>query len=420
MTIDRIITMGTDVACFLIFHPDDLTHAAGWPIAWYAEPFIYPAESEAKRLIGWQTRGDGTYAIRFTDGELTERERSYAGPSWTFPYRVTHGRIFIDNSDGLPGVERMIDPAATPEGWVDVPNGDYAVSVTGIEWRAEPGALDMGEAALSDYVVQFAPATGATIPSARRPPDLRPTRDDVASDMVPAPQRREPEQLALPPLVPILFGSTALPPPHSFTIDSSVDIEAVLTPNARAFDTFYLPYVVTFEEVGSAPGSIAVLARLRQTSSDQNNQHQYGFSATALCRVIAIEGYYEKGVVQPLEKRGLFGTRAVAVPAHALMAARVEPLAAPDAAEALPGEELLALRAASVAALSPGGALAAKFGAEAGYQAHRVAAFSHDWQLAEWLLAHVPMPEMDRLSIAQQPSPVQCRELSARLNALQN
>ena len=78
----------TDVAHIVIFHPDDLAHAEKWPIAWYAEPFIYPVESDAGRLISWCTKVDGNFVLRVTDGSLTDRERKYAGPHWVFPYRV--------------------------------------------------------------------------------------------------------------------------------------------------------------------------------------------------------------------------------------------------------------------------------------------------------------------------------------------
>ena len=49
---DRTVEIGTDVAGFLIFHPDDLAHRAADPIAWYAYSFAYRKESAAGRLVG--------------------------------------------------------------------------------------------------------------------------------------------------------------------------------------------------------------------------------------------------------------------------------------------------------------------------------------------------------------------------------
>jgi hypothetical protein len=166
---ERVVTIGTDVATFLIFHPDDLAHRSADPIAWYAYGFAYRRESEAGRLVGFGTGGDGGYAIRLTTGALTAAERPHAGPRWDYPLIVRHGRVYLDNSDGLPGEEKMDDPSAFPDRWFALPNGPYRVTVQALlrSQQAETRALP-------DYVVSFQPVGDiATVPIASNLPDLR-------------------------------------------------------------------------------------------------------------------------------------------------------------------------------------------------------------------------------------------------------
>ncbi|UXN75998.1 hypothetical protein N8D56_25040 (plasmid) [Devosia sp. A8/3-2] len=58
---DQTVEIGTDVAGFLIFHPDDLAHRAADPIARYAYSFAYMKESAAGCLVGFGTGSDGGF-----------------------------------------------------------------------------------------------------------------------------------------------------------------------------------------------------------------------------------------------------------------------------------------------------------------------------------------------------------------------
>ncbi len=170
---DRTVEIGTDVAGFLIFHPDDLAHRAADPIAWYAYSFAYRKESAAGRLVGFGTGSDGGFLIRLTMGQPTATEVKFAGAHWSYPLIVEHGQVYLDNTDGLPGEEKMDDPADFPDRWFSLPNGSYRVDVRAIA-RSRPGAPKN----LPDYVVSFSPVADiAGIAIAENLPDLRQAPD---------------------------------------------------------------------------------------------------------------------------------------------------------------------------------------------------------------------------------------------------
>lgn len=177
----KLITIGTDVAALLLFHPDDLAHRHDHPIAWYTYDFAYGVDAAEGRLIAFFTGSDGGYAVRLTTEGLSPRERQWSVASWTFRYRVHHGRVLLDNSDALPGEERMIDAAAFPDSWFELANGDYTATVHAIAWHEEPDAVDANGRqhpdSLPNYVVAFEAVDDlTTVASSATPPDLRAVR----------------------------------------------------------------------------------------------------------------------------------------------------------------------------------------------------------------------------------------------------
>jgi hypothetical protein len=64
--LDRTLDLGTDVAAFFLFHPDDLAHRQGDPIDWYTYDFACRPEFAAGRLIAFLTGSDGGYRFRRT------------------------------------------------------------------------------------------------------------------------------------------------------------------------------------------------------------------------------------------------------------------------------------------------------------------------------------------------------------------
>lgn len=166
---DQTIEIATDVAGLLIFHPDDLAYRATDPIAWYAYAFAYRKESTAGRLIGFGTGSDGDFLVRLTMDQPTETEAKFAGARWSYPLIVRHGKVYLDNTDGLPGEEKMDNPADFKERWFSLPNGSYRVDVQAIV-RSSHGTLEN----LPDYVVSFTSVADiAGIPVAENLPDLR-------------------------------------------------------------------------------------------------------------------------------------------------------------------------------------------------------------------------------------------------------
>src|SRR5262249_9022620 len=91
----------------------------------------------------------------------------------TFPFVVRHGRVLLDNTDALPGLEQMTDPE-TADSWYEIPNGAYRVTVHPIDQSSEAKRV------LPDYVITFEPvddAAGITV--ADEPPWWPPYRDRV-------------------------------------------------------------------------------------------------------------------------------------------------------------------------------------------------------------------------------------------------
>lgn len=120
------------------------------PIAWYAYAFAYRKESAAGRLLGFGTGSDGDFLVRLTMDQPTETEAKFAGARRSYPLIVRHGKVYLDNTDGLPCEEKMDNPADFKERWFSLPNGSYRVDVQAIV-RSSHGTLEN----LPDYVVSF-------------------------------------------------------------------------------------------------------------------------------------------------------------------------------------------------------------------------------------------------------------------------
>ena len=159
---DRTLTIGTDVASFYVFHPDDLEHRRTSPIGWTSYAFACGPEFAAGNLAAFRTGGDGGFKLRVTDGDLTPRERRFVSAACEFRLKVRHGKILIDNGDHVPSDEKPPNPIPD-DWWVAVPNGNYRVTVHAIDWTKEPGALDKEEQAtvraLASYIIQFRPVS---------------------------------------------------------------------------------------------------------------------------------------------------------------------------------------------------------------------------------------------------------------------
>jgi len=198
-TLDVSRRVGTDVATWFLFHPDDLAHRRDDPLDWWAYDFAVRKEFAAGALVAVETGSDGGYTVRCTDGSLSEREGRYRVAVCTFRLRVRHGRLYLDGGDALPCAEAQDRPEDHPDRWIAVANGAYRVTVHAIAWYEDPDALNahgaVADDALPDYVAVFAPV--ADLDAVAPPPALprlelwRPTQDaGPLRATAPSPQER--------------------------------------------------------------------------------------------------------------------------------------------------------------------------------------------------------------------------------------
>jgi hypothetical protein len=187
--LDKRLSVGTDVAAWFLFHPNDLAHRRADPDSWWTYDFAIFKEFAAGTLVAVRTGRDGNSTVRFTNVGLTERELTYAVSSADFRLQVKHQSLYLDGGYVLPAEECDEIERCDPEGygWIELANGNYRVTVHAIAWYDEPGALDENnystESALAVYVVHF--QSVADLDSITPPttlPDLDPlcsTSEDV-------------------------------------------------------------------------------------------------------------------------------------------------------------------------------------------------------------------------------------------------
>jgi hypothetical protein len=318
---DRTLYLGTDIASFYLFHPDDLAHRATSPLGWETCGFACRKEFEAGRLVGWSTGSDGGYGFRLTDGELTQREVTYRGCSWDFRLGVQHNRVMLDNGDCIPNAEYPRNP---PDGddrrWIALSDGDYRVTVTAIEWDSEPGAIDdagqVSENALTNYVIQFNRiADIAFLPV----PSSAPPRLECSREFVPIAEHGWPDANAyLADQSPITTErvvvlenrdwllvpgfSRSLPVADRVHDAAFGDVESQT--NSERIDTFVLV------PPGAKPGEPGVLVRASGASRSGDDPWQIGFMALRLVRTIDLRrsaGWSRaqiKSITRPTESIG--------------------------------------------------------------------------------------------------------------------
>jgi hypothetical protein len=157
----RVLYVGTDVATWFLFHPQDLAHRNQDPFSWWGYDFALSKEFLAGNLVAVSTGADGGFSVRLTNQDLTTRERTYAKYSKKFRLQVRHNRLFLDGGYALNSDDPSDKPEDFPDQWIEVPNGTYEVTVHVLAWDKEPGAVDRDgratKSALSSYVVVFKP-----------------------------------------------------------------------------------------------------------------------------------------------------------------------------------------------------------------------------------------------------------------------
>jgi hypothetical protein len=175
--LDRTVVVGTDVAGYFLFHPEDLAHRRTSPLGWTSDDFACGAEFAAGNLVAIDTGGDGATSIRVTDGDLKPREKARATGWWAFRYRVRHGRVLIDGGAAVPSDE-VGDERSPEDHWFTIPDGNYQVTVYAID-RTIPSEGDERpgfDKSLPSYVFQFRPVQrlDSIKVLSRTPPRLEP------------------------------------------------------------------------------------------------------------------------------------------------------------------------------------------------------------------------------------------------------
>jgi hypothetical protein len=412
-TYSRQLMVPTDVATLVLFHPDDLAHTAGWEIAWYDDPFIFPVESAAGRLIAWITGSDGSYSVRVTNEDLMAREKTYATGSWTFPYTVRYGRVFLDNTDTLPGQEQMTQTTDNEDYWIDIPNGDYHVCVTGIEWEAEPGSDQDGFDKLPNYVVQFLPATPTPPAIAPRPPTIIGKMGEPAQVVTLPPTIKEDFPFDRTGWYPAFVCASAGWIGSVIKSQSEAPIKAVESDAQGAPDLYDIPFILASRMEVGAP---ALLASFQGASTTRNEATIYRFAVERLVKISAIDGMYRNGKRQKSPTSGWLSKKPAPLPADAIATAQVVPWAfgADDAV----GIEFPALKEKIGQALLPGAPLAKHFGATANYERLRVGSFTQIGEFTAWLLTHLPLSRDDLMAILTSPPNKQSHLFMAALERL--
>jgi hypothetical protein len=150
---DALYKLGTDVAAFMFFHPKQLEHRKQMPMGWWDTQFR--DEFLSGRLVAFYTGSDGTFTMKFVQRPLTAVEKKVLVVKECFRYEAQDGRMYWDNSDHLPSEDQMANAEDDPEGWLEVTDGRYRVTVNAMDWYSIPDSGREAEEDISHYVVRF-------------------------------------------------------------------------------------------------------------------------------------------------------------------------------------------------------------------------------------------------------------------------
>jgi hypothetical protein len=150
---DKLYKLGTDVAGFLFFHPVHLAHRKDDPTGRWGDDFA--EEFGAGRLVAFCTGKDGTFTMKFVRRPLTPAEERVLVVKESFRYEVLEGRVYWDNGNCLPCQDRFDNAEDDKNGWLELPNGLYRVTVHALDWFTIPDAERKAARDISHYLVRF-------------------------------------------------------------------------------------------------------------------------------------------------------------------------------------------------------------------------------------------------------------------------
>jgi hypothetical protein len=307
----------------IVLHPDDLVHRQDNPLDWLHESFAYGAESAAGRILAF----DGEYrgpVIRLTTQGLSERERTWAGGSWTFGYEVRHGKVFVGTAASLNYVDFQKSDARLrkllPEDGFELSNGSYAVTVHPLEWESEPGALKpdgkRAADALAEYVIVFQPVDDLhKIETASTPIFLERRRSSTPARMKSFSLQSDYEQ------------PTEEPGPQPFAVVSTPDVPVV---------TGFMQAVPDAEGVQATSRKLGIRGLVAAAEAREE----------ALAVVVETRAYEGPDSGHPVVSLTLAGGRLVRIRTlrehQGLRLAEVEPVSRPSST--VPASEIVALK----------------------------------------------------------------------------
>jgi hypothetical protein len=152
---NKLYQLGTDVAGFLFFHPARLVHRKDDPIGWWSDDFV--EEFQGGQLVAFCTGSDGTFTMKFVRRLLTPTEERVLVAKESFRYDVRDGRLYWENANCLPCEDQFENPDEDENGWLELSNGPYRVTLHALDWFSITDAAREAEADISHYLVQFQP-----------------------------------------------------------------------------------------------------------------------------------------------------------------------------------------------------------------------------------------------------------------------
>tara|TARA_R110002167_G_scaffold348500_1_gene559869 strand:+ start:543 stop:1133 length:591 start_codon:yes stop_codon:yes gene_type:complete len=151
---EKLYKLGTDVAAFLFFDPDLLSHRAEEKnIAWWSDDFRQ--EFSQGTLAAFCTGSDGQFTMKFVQRPLSQVEREVLVSSGSFRFVVRNGRFYWDNSNGLPCEDQLDDPHDDENGWVAIENGQYKLTVHALDWYSVSDSKRELAGDISHYIVEL-------------------------------------------------------------------------------------------------------------------------------------------------------------------------------------------------------------------------------------------------------------------------
>ena len=93
--------------------------------------------------------------MKFVRRPLTPAEEKVLVVKECFRYEVQDGRLFWDNANCLPCEDQCENAEDDEEGWLELPNGPYRVTVHALDWFSIPDTEREAQKDISHYVVRF-------------------------------------------------------------------------------------------------------------------------------------------------------------------------------------------------------------------------------------------------------------------------